>query len=158
MVCAPPRFALMVFPRLFFFLMIRRPPRSTLFPYTTLFRSPPWRPILRGARRRRSRAVGSRRLLSEHCAEGVDELPVLFGGPHGDTQRRLHAERRHGPDDHALVEELLVDIRRAASDVDEDEVGARRHVPHPQRLELIVEEMAPRLDRPDAFEDVALVL
>src|SRR6476620_4073596 len=24
--------------RLFFFLMIRRPPRSTLFPYTTLFR------------------------------------------------------------------------------------------------------------------------
>src|SRR6266849_9850413 len=26
--------------RSFFFLMIRRPPRSTLFPYTTLFRSP----------------------------------------------------------------------------------------------------------------------
>src|SRR5690554_4410242 len=25
---------------LFFFLMFRRPPRSTLFPYTTLFRSP----------------------------------------------------------------------------------------------------------------------
>src|SRR2546429_5590545 len=30
----------MFFPHiLFFFLMIRRPPRSTLFPYTTLFRS-----------------------------------------------------------------------------------------------------------------------
>src|SRR2546426_8813883 len=36
----------------FFFLMIRRPPRSTLFPYTTLFRSRPpaidrvvWKPI-----------------------------------------------------------------------------------------------------------------
>src|SRR5215472_18683126 len=29
---------------IFFFLMIRRPPRSTLFPYTTLFRSrvQPW--------------------------------------------------------------------------------------------------------------------
>src|SRR5256885_3294791 len=27
----------------FFFLMIRRPPRSTLFPYTTLFRSEDWR-------------------------------------------------------------------------------------------------------------------
>src|SRR3712207_7215739 len=26
-----------------FFLMIRRPPRSTLFPYTTLFRSNVWR-------------------------------------------------------------------------------------------------------------------
>src|SRR2546430_11704471 len=31
--CAPGRMSL------FFFLMIRRPPRSTLFPYTTLFRS-----------------------------------------------------------------------------------------------------------------------
>src|SRR3712207_7816530 len=29
---------------LFFFLMIRRPPRSTLFPYTTLFRSARRRP------------------------------------------------------------------------------------------------------------------
>src|SRR2546427_7800897 len=29
-----------VSPFFFFFLMIRRPPRSTLFPYTTLFRSP----------------------------------------------------------------------------------------------------------------------
>src|SRR6267154_4304290 len=28
-----------LFLRFFFFLMIRRPPRSTLFPYTTLFRS-----------------------------------------------------------------------------------------------------------------------
>src|SRR5258705_13936083 len=32
--CHNPRFYLH-----FFFLMIRRPPRSTLFPYTTLFRS-----------------------------------------------------------------------------------------------------------------------
>src|SRR3712207_7147622 len=36
-----PRYSL-----IFFFLMIRRPPRSTLFPYTTLFRS------LAGRRRR----------------------------------------------------------------------------------------------------------
>src|SRR2546430_8766513 len=28
-----------IIPFIFFFLMIRRPPRSTLFPYTTLFRS-----------------------------------------------------------------------------------------------------------------------
>src|SRR6266550_8437332 len=32
-------FALFVFFFFIFFLMIRRPPRSTLFPYTTLFRS-----------------------------------------------------------------------------------------------------------------------
>src|SRR5438034_6386655 len=34
--CALARYLL---PTLLFFLMIRRPPRSTLFPYTTLFRS-----------------------------------------------------------------------------------------------------------------------
>src|SRR5215469_5834239 len=39
---------------LVFFLMIRRPPRSTLFPYTTLFRS--GRGLRRG-RRRRARGV-----------------------------------------------------------------------------------------------------
>src|SRR2546430_8174874 len=34
-------------PLIFFFLMIRRPPRSTLFPYTTLFRSDlPTRPSM----------------------------------------------------------------------------------------------------------------
>src|SRR5438876_12430131 len=32
-------FSDLLFLSLFFFLMIRRPPRSTLFPYTTLFRS-----------------------------------------------------------------------------------------------------------------------
>src|SRR6266581_7325394 len=49
-----------------FFLMIRRPPRSTLFPYTTLFRSPrscaSWRTW---ASRRRSRAPRS----EEHTSE-----------------------------------------------------------------------------------------
>src|SRR2546427_2963240 len=39
--------------------MIRRPPRSTLFPYTTLFRSPGARPLGRSARGRAVRARGS---------------------------------------------------------------------------------------------------
>src|SRR5690242_21633626 len=37
----------------FFFLMIRRPPRSTLFPYTTLFRSEVGDVVLGEARRAR---------------------------------------------------------------------------------------------------------
>src|SRR6266576_6075316 len=46
--------------RFFFFLMIRRPPRSTLFPYTTLFRSP--RPCAgSGNRRCRHRSRAPRR-------------------------------------------------------------------------------------------------
>src|SRR5256885_10806800 len=35
---------------LFFFLMIRRPPRSTLFPYTPLFRSEETDPAIRARR------------------------------------------------------------------------------------------------------------
>src|SRR5216684_8251072 len=53
-----------------FFLMIRRPPRSTLFPYTTLFRSRRWpwagpRPRPPGPRARR-RDRKSTRLNSSH--------------------------------------------------------------------------------------------
>src|SRR5256885_9570185 len=41
---------------IFFFLMIRRPPRSTLFPYTTLFRSSPSTSTLRsGSMRAKAR-------------------------------------------------------------------------------------------------------
>src|SRR3712207_9042461 len=41
----------------FFFLMIRRPPRSTLFPYTTLFRSALAPRARAGGRRERPAAV-----------------------------------------------------------------------------------------------------
>src|SRR5258708_15968815 len=42
----------------FFFLMIRRPPRSPLFPYTTLFRSGPPRLTVRGIANQRPPACG----------------------------------------------------------------------------------------------------
>src|SRR6185436_20245304 len=44
----------------FFFLMIRRPPRSTLFPYTTLFRSRTVRRRLQGPPRVRDRGARDR--------------------------------------------------------------------------------------------------
>src|SRR6266581_5971028 len=52
----------------FFFLMIRRPPRSTLFPYTTLFRSTPRR---RGSCCRAAARPGWRRRCrsEEHTSE-----------------------------------------------------------------------------------------
>src|SRR5437899_4677927 len=46
--------------------MIRRPPRSTLFPYTTLFRSG------RGARHRRRIGLGQERI--DAGADGADPL------------------------------------------------------------------------------------
>src|SRR5438093_9159501 len=51
-------------PAFFFFLMIRRPPRSTLFPYTTLFRS--------------TRACGVGRAVPG-AGPGVPRLPPLWG-------------------------------------------------------------------------------
>src|SRR5947209_14290188 len=68
---------------IFFFTILRRPPRSTLFPYTTLFRSD------RGRRRRNRRdrhlgPDGHGRLLE----------PRRGHGPDGDAGR-LAQDRRH---------------------------------------------------------------
>src|SRR3712207_7961254 len=59
----------------FFFLMIRRPPRSTLFPYTTLFRS------RRGARVVMMKAYGTAEEIAEVAArEKADAIIVRAGG------------------------------------------------------------------------------
>src|SRR2546430_13383518 len=55
--------------------MIRRPPRSTLFPYTTLFRSPILRP--RSSLRRRS-PKDRARLPSAHCRGDCNGLHVCW--------------------------------------------------------------------------------
>src|SRR2546421_3293411 len=52
----------------FFFLMIRRPPRSTLFPYTTLFRSLAQRPAHQDLRLRQ-RGVHPPQRSEEHTSE-----------------------------------------------------------------------------------------
>src|SRR2546430_13720032 len=55
---------------LFFFLMIRRPPRSTLFPYTTLFRSlGELVPQLGRRVQPQRRAVRGRQRSEEHTSE-----------------------------------------------------------------------------------------
>src|SRR6266700_2114570 len=57
-------------PSLLFFLLIRRPPRSTLFPYTTLFRSPPGAPgRTSGPRRRPLRGASCGPRSEEHTSE-----------------------------------------------------------------------------------------
>src|SRR3712207_7877226 len=49
--------------------MIRRPPRSTLFPYTTLFRSivTDWRAVL---------------IVTDNCTRVCYDLPLFGNGPH----------------------------------------------------------------------------
>src|SRR5271167_5164117 len=56
----------------FFFLMIRRPPRSTLFPYTTLFRS------CAGAEGRLSRRPSQRLRPAARSEEHTSELQSRF--------------------------------------------------------------------------------
>src|SRR5256885_9939862 len=64
----------------FFFLMIRRPPRSTLFPYTTLFRS------------RRSRTVPRARCSRSNCSPlgqdstGIQDHSHVTGGRKSDRK------------------------------------------------------------------------
>src|SRR3712207_8302349 len=75
---------------MFFFLMIRRPPRSTLFPYTTLFRS----------RERRLRCLVARAIkpdhqaVSEQCvgAHALDAREVLYAFGVGWSRRRRSEE------------------------------------------------------------------
>src|SRR2546425_3216499 len=61
----------------FFFLMIRRPPRSTLFPYTTLFRSRQARRADPLAWRVRSRGGGACVAVSPHPRDPHPGLPSL---------------------------------------------------------------------------------
>src|SRR6266849_10680107 len=85
---------------LFFFLMIRRPPRSTLFPYTTLFRSRNDAASLLRHRRGCTRGKGERaeveqRGASERKADGFRRRPAVERGrEHGDAQGRADLTAR----------------------------------------------------------------
>src|SRR5579872_4084429 len=96
---------------LFFFLMIRRPPRSTLFPYTTLFRSEfscrtraraaQW--LARSGRRRRDRK--STRLNSSHvrisyavfCLKKKKKKPLAHDSLNTHISRVCRPSRKRGP-------------------------------------------------------------
>src|SRR3712207_8739419 len=64
----------------FFFLMIRLPPRSTLFPYTTLFRSSEYANDVDAA------AAYARAAPPEHVREVTCELRRLAADPRFDRQ------------------------------------------------------------------------
>src|SRR3712207_7803548 len=87
---------------LFFFLMIRRPPRSTLFPYTTLFRSVD--PVVLGAE---AEAAQLGPLLEqvqrgEHDA-GVDAVADLVGDDGHARSRHTRSESTRLNSSHANI-------------------------------------------------------
>src|SRR5256885_8548709 len=80
----------------FFFLMIRRPPRSTLFPYTTLFRSPAHRfpctePVHNGRRQQDDR--GSEDRSEEHTSELQSPCNLVCRLLLEKKKRHLHEHR-----------------------------------------------------------------
>src|SRR5256885_13047822 len=62
----------------FFFLMIRRPPRSTLFPYTTLFRS--------AQRGQRQHGAGAERGAQQQCIGFHQRASLTAGAAAGDRK------------------------------------------------------------------------
>src|SRR5260221_3843638 len=80
--------------------MIRRPPRSTLFPYTTLFRSPPRKPA-----RPSASCKGKARRPCPHCSRSEEHTSELQS--HSDLVCRLLLEKKHNgevtPSDPLLV-------------------------------------------------------
>src|SRR2546427_8838148 len=74
--------------------MIRRPPRSTLFPYTTLFRSSLWRARRRGLNRKRSVLFCGLGCFGGRGAQ----LVLLAGAAALDAAVAVlrHRRRRHG--------------------------------------------------------------
>src|SRR5256885_12247752 len=87
----------------FFFLMIRRPPRSTLFPYTTLFRSvpcrcprpsrsaPAWRLRAAGSAPgdRKSTRLNSSHLVISYAVFCLKKKKTRIYHPHYDRERLM---------------------------------------------------------------------
>src|SRR3712207_8669840 len=73
--------------------MIRRPPRSTLFPYTTLFRSPAWSSEGRGAAEGLAeRGAGG----SPEAGRSKDLLPPTVEGPRPPHRSQARGEPLDG--------------------------------------------------------------
>src|SRR5882762_4911946 len=93
----------------FFFLMIRRPPRSTLFPYTTLFRSCPAAASMlarRGCGRSLARADPMRE-PGPDALQPVDEQPRRAGTRQAMKRARIADELRRNPAFAQRHEQLL---------------------------------------------------
>src|SRR3712207_8632074 len=76
-----------------FFLMIRRPPRSTLFPYTTLFRSWEVRPPAALLGPRRGPEPADRRPRSR-APDGAGAAALARPGGHLGLRRRRRVDRK----------------------------------------------------------------
>src|SRR3712207_7053451 len=95
---------------MFFFLMIRRPPRSTLFPYTTLFRSRHHvgavEPGVPAANREQPRRDQGRQAAREDAGELVDKREPAVAHPRSEEHTSELQSRQY------LVCRLLLEKKK----------------------------------------------
>src|SRR5438552_11553367 len=94
---------------IFFFLLTRRPPRSTLFPYTTLFRSTGDRVGVRDGALQVAETAKVRDVEHDHDVRGLD----LLGRAVKEIRSEEHTSELQSPDH--LVCRLLLEKKKATS-------------------------------------------
>src|SRR2546430_4719747 len=140
---------------LFFFLMIRRPPRSTLFPYTTLFRS-------RSRQRRQSGAYGLS-WISHPATKGrwgsssvVSACKMrLFACPRSPNRMKLCREDRKSTrlnSSHSQISYAVFCLKKKKNSRHDAEHGHRLRARANRRAESRAEQ---RQDRRDQLSGVA---
>src|SRR2546430_8702944 len=101
----------------FFFLMIRRPPRSTLFPYTTLFRSADGGDRRHGSRQSPRRAIPGTPRSEEHTSELQSQsnlvCRLLLEKKKSNTISLLHHHHRHHYRKHTTIQPSALAPARA---------------------------------------------
>src|SRR3712207_9040521 len=105
--------------------MIRRPPRSTLFPYTTLFRSDATRMAAKGSLSHRIRLPGRRDEFRE-LADAFDTMLARLEA-HVAEQRRFAANASHELRTPLAVTQTLLDVARNDRERDDGELVDRLH-------------------------------
>src|SRR3712207_7165879 len=100
-----------------FFLMIRRPPRSTLFPYTTLFRS---------VRRTAADHDGTDRAVVRRPPAAVARVAAVPPAPE-ENRRALHSDRKSTRlnSSHANISYAVFCLKKKTNQI------ARSHVRRP---------------------------
>src|SRR5437773_6800222 len=103
----------------FFFLMVRRPPRSTLFPYTTLFRS------------KKNRSFGVWRYARAACTNvAICSTPTALAtfrfGSTGSTRSEEHTSELQSH--HDLVCRLLLEKKKKKNESNDARIVTSRTI------------------------------
>src|SRR3712207_6897605 len=98
--------------------MIRRPPRSTLFPYTTLFRSPA--ALLQEQPLGRQRQRPALHRLASLCGRRAGPPATELAGHDGNQRRRRDRKSTRLNSSHANISYAVFCLKKKKNDTDRD--------------------------------------